>query len=122
MMAPFPQDWELIGLFACEPALLDPGLPWAYNHLTFATENGSDRIVCEIEPGYEILKFRWWRGGVLCVDLDCNWVRSLRVDSSSPEHEGLTAEFRYGGEFVRPLHIQLRPHVLVSWGTCVQFR
>jgi len=35
-----PEDYELIGFFEAEPEVLDPGVPWLYNILTFATVRG----------------------------------------------------------------------------------
>jgi hypothetical protein len=116
MIEPFPQDWQLIGLFECEPSLLDPDVPWVYNRLRFLTERGPDRVECEIEPASEIVEVRWWQSGLLRLHLDLRWVRSLAVEEG-PVHEALVAEFRYGRGFVNPLVLQLRPHVSVSWGT-----
>jgi hypothetical protein len=116
MIEPFPQDWQLIGLFECEPSLLDPGVPWVYNRLRFLSVRDQERIECEIEPASEIVEIRWWQSGLLRLHLDLRWVRSLVVEESS-EREALVAEFRYGRGFVYPLVLQLRPNVSVSWGT-----
>jgi hypothetical protein len=116
MIEPFPQDWQLIGLFECEPSLLDPGVPWAYNRLRFLTERGLDRIQCEIEPASEIVEVRWWQSGQLRLQLDLQWVKGLGIEES-PGREALVAGFRYGRGFVCPLVLQLRPHVSVSWNT-----
>ena len=34
-MERFPEEHELISFFECEPNVLDPGIPWVYNHLEF---------------------------------------------------------------------------------------
>jgi hypothetical protein len=116
MMNPFPDDWQLIGLFESEPALLDPGLPWVYNRLTFQTQRGCDRIVSEIEPASEILTIRWWHQGELRLNLDLRWVSSLTVCLEGKD--ALIANFR-GGVCLDPLELQLRPRLLLSWsGGC----
>ena len=44
-------DWEVMAFFGCEPKLLDAGVPWCYNRVSFETEEASRFISCTIEPG-----------------------------------------------------------------------
>lgn len=116
-MDPFPADYELLGLFECEPALTDVGVPWAYNALRFETTRGPDHVVCEIEPGYEEVRLRWSRDGAELVRLDLHWVAGLAVEAEAGR-EALVGTFR--DEHVRPFRLQLRPHVHFAWGTSAQ--
>ena len=116
-MKPFPEEHDLIALFECEPVLADKDVPWSYNHLTFKTTRGLDQIVCEIEPGYHTLKFEWKQNAQSLVTLDLNWVAGLTAELTG-QAEALIATFR--DEHLKPLRIQLKPNVSVSWGTTVE--
>jgi hypothetical protein len=44
----FPEEWELLSLFESEPKVLDQGVPWQYNTLTFDTQRGDEQCsVCD---------------------------------------------------------------------------
>jgi hypothetical protein len=116
MIEPFPQDWQLIGLFECEPALADSDIPWVYNRLTFQTDRGDDRIACDLEPASEIIALRWWQRGQLRLRLDLRQVAALAVDLT-PAREALLVTFRLRCAYLNPLEVQLRPELLISWGT-----
>jgi len=116
-MEPFPEEHDLIALFECEPILTDKGVPWSYNHLTFTTARGDDRIVCGIEPGYHTLKFEWSKGGERLVSLDLNCVAGIRTENQGGT-EALVVAFR--DKNLTPLRIQLKPCVSVSWGTNIE--
>jgi hypothetical protein len=115
-MEPFPADFELLSLFECEPTVSDSGVPWAYNCLRFDTHRGPDRVVCEIEPGYETVRLWWHRDNVEVVRLSLNWVRGLTVEKLAGV-EALIALFR--DPALEPLRLQLRPRVQIRWGTTV---
>ena len=117
-MKPFPEQFELIQIFESEPVLKDADVPWGYNHLTFTRTMGDDRVDCEIEPGYETLKFRWKRSGVEVVDLDLHWVSGLQVECEQGR-EAMVATFRERSGLL-PLRIQFRPSVRISWGTSAE--
>jgi hypothetical protein len=113
-MKPFPHPHELVGLFEGEPQLVDAGIPWSYNHLTFITVRGNHRIECEIEPASRILKVRW-------LVNNC-----LHVLWSSRAVEGLEVEDRLGVDALRilmgkdsgmdTLRLQLKPSICLEWG------
>ena len=84
-MNPFPADYELLSLFECEPTVADAGIPWAYNTLRFDTTRGADRIVCEIAPGYEVVRLSWERAGAEIVRLHLNWVQGLEIENSNED-------------------------------------
>jgi hypothetical protein len=116
-MSPFPDEHELLGIFESEPVLKDEGVPWAYNHLTFCRTIGDDTIHCEIEPGYETLKFRLVQRGNEVISLDLHWVSGLTIETK-PGMEALVAHFRTRAGLL-PLTIQFRPTVRLTWGTSV---
>ena len=113
-MNPFPQEWELLSVFESEPTVVDRGVPWEYNSLIFETCRGDDCIRCEIEPGYEIIKLKWWRGRLEMLDLDLYWVRGLRVVTGGGK-DCLIASFR--DPHLLDLEFHLKPTICLKWGT-----
>ncbi|MBN1485739.1 MAG: hypothetical protein JXA37_13580 [Chloroflexia bacterium] len=105
-----PENWELVGLFECEPQVALPSAPWSNNQLTFVSRRGDDHMVCEIEPG--TLTFRWWRGGLEHISLQLIAVQGLNIEMTS-EEETLTVFFQDGGSFFHPLRIQLKPFICI---------
>jgi hypothetical protein len=115
---PLPKDWELIGLFECEPKCLDPSMPWSYNQLTFHTVRNNDEIICVIEPGDEVVEIILKNSGREIVNLDLHWVQGLEVQMKDG-NEFLTIYFR--DKNLIPLILQLKPVIGVKWGTSSSF-
>ena len=113
-MNPFQAEYDLVSLFEEEPTLLDQGVPWVYNRVTFRTQRGDDRVLCEIEPASRILSFTWERSGIELVRLEVAGIASLVVEFEKGR-EALVATFE--AERLSDLRLQFRPHVHVSWGT-----
>ena len=114
-MEPFPEEEELRHLFGVEPALLDPGAAWRDNALSFDVMRGDDRVECLIEPVYRTLTVRWTREGRELVYLDLTGVRGMTADQYRGR-DSLLVTFD-GQPGLRPLRIQIRPAVHVTWGT-----
>jgi hypothetical protein len=112
-MDPFPEPHELLAFFEAEPTLLDPSVPGYYNHQTFETQRGTDRVRCDLEPGYEEIRVRWERGGVELVSVALREVAALRVEAGSGR-EALVASFR--AEALLPFRLQLRPTIHMFFG------
>lgn len=108
-----PQAHELIWLFEAEPTLLDPGVPWVYNQLTFETTRGADQITCVIAPAYGNASIFWTRDRTEIVALDLQGIGTLAVEREGAI-ETLTASFL--APELRALRLQLRPTVHLSWG------
>jgi hypothetical protein len=113
-MEPFPEDWQLLSFFECEPEVLSDGVPWAYNTLTFHTQRDSDDIQCRIEPGYETFHLVWTRNNCEFLNLKFHWIRSIQIETGDGT-EVLRAEFR--DDHVLPFVLRLKPTVHVLWGT-----
>jgi len=116
-MSPFPEQYELIGFFECEPALADAEVPWAYNSLRFDTMRGANHLVCEIEPGYEVVRLEWARDGVEIVRLEMNGVHGLIVETVG-DRETLIGTFL--DPVIDEFRLQLQPSVHLRWGTDIQ--
>lgn len=114
-MEPFPEESALRQLFGVDPALLDPNAAWRDNALSFESVSGADQLECLIEPVYGTLTIRWSRGGKELVYLDLTRVRGLSTDQYRGR-DSLLAFFDERTGF-KPLRIQVRPTVHVSWGT-----
>lgn len=110
----FPEEWELLSLFECEPRLSARNVPWFYNQLTFETKRGNDEIRCEIEPGYGTLNICWWQFGKEKMKLELHWVSAIRVVTGNGR-DYLVATFR--DQFLSDLEFHLKPDVCLRWGT-----
>jgi hypothetical protein len=113
-MKTFPAEHELVSLFQSAPKLLDPGVPWEYNHVTFETSLDDNRVVCDIEPANEHLRIRWEEAGVELVNLDLSRVSGLAVVAERGR-EALVATFR--DPHLKRLRFQIRPRLHLFWGT-----
>jgi hypothetical protein len=109
----FPPDYELIGFFEVEPTILDRGVSWFYNRLTFVTLRGHDRIVCDIEPGYQQIVVSWDREGQSVGRFSLSEVQSLQLTSKNG-NEFMTAKFQREG--LLDFKLYLKPYVQVEWG------
>src|SRR5258708_1950295 len=67
-----------------EPRLADPGVPWAYNRLTFEVARDRDRVEVTVSPGYGEVLIGWQRDGEVLVTLQLGDVAALAVER---EHE-----------------------------------
>ena len=114
-MDPFPDEDELRGLFGVEPSLLHPNVPWRENALSFEMRQGKDQLECLIEPVYGTMTLRWTRDGYELLYLDLTRVHGVEADKFRGR-ESLVAHFDEQTG-LRPLRIQIRPAVHVSWGT-----
>lgn len=107
-MDPFPEPWELIGLFECEPDLAEIGVPWVYNLVRFVRLRGNERIECAIHQADHEFAFRWLVDGEPIIDLDLHDVVGLEVrQDEGKESLVLTT----GDPRQRPLQIDISPRV-----------
>jgi hypothetical protein len=107
-------EHELLELFEVEPVLLDAGVPWAYNTLTFTTTRGDDVVQCVLTPGYGEIALNWSRDGRVLVRLTIGQVEAIRVELGS-DGEKFVASFNKMTR-LRDLIVQLKPFVCVEWG------
>ena len=112
-MERFPEPHDLISFFEVEPALLDAGVPWAYNHLEFRTTRGADEFHAIIEPGFEIFRLTWHRDGKELVNVSLERVFRLELEIS-PGREVLVAGLRRSVG-VTELRFQLKPQPHLTW-------
>jgi hypothetical protein len=109
-MHPFPERWELIGLFECEPQETDPGLDWKYNLLRFVRTRADERMECWIHEADREVGFRWSTGGTDRIVLDLHDVVGVRVYREK-DREGLALTL--GADRFHPIRIDLSPSVRV---------
>jgi len=114
MSIQLPKEHDLVAALG-EPRLADPGVPWAYNRLTFEVARDRDRVEVTVSPGYGEVLIGWQRDGEVLVTLQLGNVAALAVEREH-EREYLVARFPDTRE-VRPLRVQLSPAVSVFWGT-----
>jgi len=111
-MSEFPEDYELVAFFEAEPEVLDPGVPWFYNTLTFLTARDGIEVHCAICPSYGQLTLRLRLGGQDLLNVDLRCVVGMRVENRA-DREILLASVQRQDDFV----LQLKPHVQVGWST-----
>ncbi len=114
-MDTFPEEDALRELFGVAPALLDPNSPWRENALSFEVLQDNDQLECLIEPVYGTMTLRWSRKGHELVYLDLSRVRGLSADKFRGRDSLIAVFDEQTG--LKPLRIQVRPAVHVSWGT-----
>ncbi|HCF99196.1 MAG TPA: hypothetical protein DEV93_01475 [Chloroflexi bacterium] len=113
-MVTIPPLHELIAFFEAEPTLLDPGVDWHYNTLTFDTTRGTDRVMAVLDAGYISLKFEWTRAERPVVSLHCQEISELRIETPEAGTERLLA--RFTDKAISDLVLSLKPEVSVFWG------
>jgi hypothetical protein len=109
-----PHADELLELFEAEPAVLDPGVPWAYNTVTFATKRGHDEVRCAFDPGYGEIEFNWSIDGRSMIQLKVERVEIVRIERYTA-WEGFVVSFSEQAA-LPDLIVQLKPLVKVQWG------
>jgi hypothetical protein len=110
---PFPEPWELIGLFECEPKLADADMPWFYNRVRFDRRRGNERIELVIEPADHDLAFRWSIDGEAIIDLDLHDVVGLEVRLGHGKESLIVST---GDPHQRPIDIEISPKVRLIVG------
>ena len=109
-MTPFPEPWELISLFECEPEETDPGLVWKYNLLRFVRTRDNERIECSIHDADREVAFRWSVDGADKIVLDLHHVVGLSVYRERGR-EGLALTL--SSDRFHPIRIDITPSVRV---------
>jgi len=112
-MRPFPDNYELVSFFECEPTILDSEIPWAYNELTFETKSENGILIVKMISGYEIMEINWIQDKTKVLHLDLKGVMSLRVEDEN-HCDTLIAGFRSND--VDDLVIMVRPVISIKWG------
>lgn len=102
----------MTSLFEGEPTLLDPGVPWFYNRVTFVLRRDGERIDCAIEAADHLLDFRWSIHDRTVVRLQLANVVGLEV-RQTPASEGLT--ITTSPAELGSLYVQVSPQVAVIW-------
>ena len=111
-----PQDWELIGFFEAEPALSDPEDAWALNnYIGFHTECEDNAVECLISPLHGDLAINWSQHGREILSLTSSYARKIVLNSKDGV-ESMTVHYDEA-DVMRPLVLQLKPTVFVSWGS-----
>lgn len=107
----FPEDFELVGFFEAEPSILDQGVPWSYNRLTFETVRGGVSVHAVFEPA----------NGLFEVSLKVNdqEIASAQVQAlgdvqlhQAAQREALSASF--GKQHENTLWLTLKPAVCLA--------
>ena len=90
--------------------ILDPGVPWLYNTLTFLTSRDEFEVRLQICPSYGHLVLQIKIAGRDLVDVELQRVDTIRLESRNG-HEVLLASSEPGSSFA----LQLKPCVQIFW-------
>ena len=113
-MLSLPEKHELIGLFECEPKLLDPDdRPWIYNELTFNVVRGEDSLKVSIWSSFGELKIDWKKSGQQVLKMKVVDIDSLTVEMQAFDEflcvTGSTSENKM------MLKLRIKPSIFVEF-------
>ena len=91
-----PSEPDLIAFFGCEPALIDPDVPWAYNTLSFTTACDGLAVTCSISPSYEVVLVVIGDAAAPLVSAELRGFESLSVTCDA-QREEMIVERTQGG-------------------------
>ncbi|GGE44885.1 hypothetical protein GCM10007421_18820 [Halopseudomonas oceani] len=111
----YPEEYEFVGFFECEPQMTDSDVPWCYNTAAYTTVRNGLRVECTISPGYGDMDLLVLNGEEQLVRLSVNHIQKIEFEATA-ESEKMIVEFNEG-TILHPLILQLKPTVNVSWGT-----
>ena len=109
-MNPFPEEHDLIWLFEAEPTTTDAGIGWYYNHVSFVTERGSDKVAVDIWPSYGEVAIKWERDGDVLTSAEVHGVEGMSVLRETTG-EGLRLDL----EESDTVTLWLKPTVHLRW-------
>jgi hypothetical protein len=109
-----PEAHELIGLFEAEPSLLDAGVPWVYNRVTFTTTRQNVTVTVAIEVASSVVDVALNVSGEPLGKFQLREVDSIHLERHKGA-EGLRKEFR--SPAIEPFVLWLKPRALVQWGS-----
>jgi len=115
-MRPFPEDYELIGFFECEPEVLDSNVPWAFNQLKFESKSKNGTLIVEMETGTEVMRLKWFQDGNIIVNLDLVGVCQLEIGGPSNNNKDNTLIAGFRDKNVDALVLKIRPFISIDWG------
>ncbi|TWT31013.1 hypothetical protein KOR34_43870 [Posidoniimonas corsicana] len=107
-MDPFPDDWEFLWVFECDPEESDEV------YTRFDAEVDENRILFEVWPHDTEVILRWWRGKEAAGNLELRWVKGISAETE----KGVSAlNVTFLEECLLPLRFQVRPYPSIAWGT-----
>ena len=106
-----PNDLEFLAFFEVEPTMLDPGVPWVYNTLTYLTERDGYVVRFQISPSYSTLKVAVSFGGHEIADVELTAFTDLQILIEGGR-ETLIA--RFGETTASGLFLTLKPMVRIA--------
>lgn len=112
-MNPFPEDFELVGFFCCEPTLSERDVPVFYQRHSFLFEEDGNSIVCEIEPGYGQIDLTWRRDDMEVASFALRRISSIHI-KGAPGAEYMSVKF--SNQELRDFVLYTKPTVRVEWG------
>jgi hypothetical protein len=107
----FPEEHDLLSLLG-EPELTDPGIPWAYNRLTFRPSSGSRSGEVVIAPGEGYVELRLATEGSEVVSVALQDVAAVEIDVTG-DHEELVVTLARGGV----VRLRVQPTLHLFWSS-----
>lgn len=110
---PFPEDFELLSIFECEPEVLVADVPWFYNTLTFRGERDGLKYLIKLSPAYGDLEVRIGDPNQPITHLSITEVSTLRLHEGHGEAVLMASFSDDSGRGI--LKIRLRPQLSIEW-------
>jgi hypothetical protein len=110
---PFPEDFELLSIFECEPEVLDADAPWFYNTLTFRGERDGLGYMIKLCPAYGDLEVRIGDANQPITHLSITEVSALRLHEGHGDAVLMASFSSESGRGI--LKIRLRPTLSIEW-------
>jgi hypothetical protein len=107
-----PPEHVLLAFFGSEPRLLDPGVPWFYNQLTFIVDRKGEHVTCTIQPAEGQITVQWERHGNEVAGISVTKLRTLDVISE----EGASCLVAAREADAVQIRLWLDPHVRLYVG------
>ena len=112
-MKNFPENYELVSFFECEPDILDDDIPWEYNEITFHSKSENGTLDVKMYMGSEKMSVVWSQNKKNVLDLSLSGTQTIEVIDQS-KMDTLIVKFR--SDTVKNLVIKIRPFISIVWG------
>lgn len=114
-MTSFPEEYELLSFFEVDPKVLDEGIPWMYNSLTFEKLLENETLVCVFSPAYGEVDLKLIQNGVDKLVLNLSAIDKIEI-LKEKKQEHLKIKFKEDVPFKNFL-LAIKPEVRIIWGT-----
>lgn len=92
-MNTFPDEYELLSFFECEPEKTDIDVPFYYNQMSYTIKDDLNEYEFQISPAYGDLSVFWKEKGKLVLQWNFHNIEKLQIEKNN-NSEYLILSFR----------------------------